>query len=396
MPKSVALTGNGAVTEAMRQIEPDVVSAYPITPQTTIVEEYSRLVANGIVRTEFVNVESEHSALSVCISASASGARTITATAGPGFALMWEMLYIASGLRLPMVMAVTARALSAPINIHCDHSDVMGGRDSSWVQIFAENAQEAYDLMIQAVRISEDSRVQLPVMVIYDGFIISHAIARLDILDDSQVKGFVRDRSVSHSILDMDHPVAVGNFDGLHGIYFEFKRQQEDAMTASKDVIVEVMEEFKKLSGREYGLFESYKLDDADVAIVVMASAAGTAKVVIDEMRSEGKKVGLMKLRAFRPFPANEVAEALCDKKAVAVLDRALAFTGLNSGPLFIETKSALYDSSGKPKLSSYIYGLGGRDTYPHDIRSVLESQLEIAAGKRDVVRDGYLNFRGK
>lgn len=394
MPKSVALTGNGAVTEAMRQIEPDVVSAYPITPQTTIVEEYSRLVANGVVRTEYVNVESEHSAMSVCIGAAAAGARTITATAGPGFALMWEMLYIASGLRLPMVMAVTARALSAPINIHCDHSDVMGGRDSGWLQLFAENAQEAYDLMIQAVRISEDSRVKLPVMVVYDGFIISHSIARLDVLDDTQVKNFVGEFSPSNSLLDVDNPAFVGNFDGLHGIYFEFKRQQEDAMLAGKDVFLEVAKDFKKLSGREYGLFESYKLEDAEAVVMVMASTAGTAKKVIDEMRAEGKKVGMLKLVSFRPFPAQEIANALSDKKAVAILDRALAYTGLNSGPLYTETTSALYDSANRPKLSNYIYGLGGRDIFPKDIREVLNDQLQIAAGSKDVVRGGYLNFR--
>lgn len=394
MPKSVALTGNGAVTEAMRQIEPDVVSAYPITPQTTIVEEYSNLVANGRVRTEFVNVESEHSALSVCIGAAGAGARTITATAGPGFALMWEMLYIASGLRLPMVMAVTARALSAPINIHCDHSDVMGGRDSSWIQLFAENAQEAYDLMIQAVKLSEDERVKLPVMVIYDGFIISHAIARLDVLDDEQVSKFIGEPEFSHSLLGK--PVSVGNFDGLHGIYFEFKRQQEDAMAASKDVYLEIAKEFKAVSGREYGLFEEYKLDDADVAIVVMASTAGTAKTVIDQMRAEGKKVGMLKLTSFRPFPAEEIAVALENKKAVGIMDRALAYTGLNGGPLFTEIKSALYDSVNRPKLSSYIYGLGGRDINPGDIRGAFEEQLQIAAGTKSVVRDGYLNFKNK
>lgn len=394
MPKSVALTGNGAVTEAMRQIEPDVVSVYPITPQTTIVEEYSSLVANGIVRTEFVPVESEHSAMSVCIGAAASGARTITATCGPGFALMWEMLYVASGLRLPIVMSVTARALSAPINIHCDHSDVMGGRDSGWIQLFAENAQEAYDLMILAVRLSEYENVRLPVMVIYDGFIISHAIARLDVLDDKQVRDFIGEQPITSSLIDPKNPISVGNFDGLYGVYFEFKRQQEDAMLASKDAFLEIAREFKKISGRDYGLFESYMLDDAEAAVVVMASTAGTAKSVIDEMRAEGKKVGLLKPTVFRPFPATEIAEALKDKKAVAVLDRSLAFTGQNYGPLFVETKAALYDYDNKPKLSSYIFGLGGRDIYPRNIRQALEEQLEIISGKRSVVNGGYLNFK--
>jgi pyruvate ferredoxin oxidoreductase alpha subunit len=394
--KTVALTGNLAVAEAMRQIEPDVVPAYPITPQTTVVEEYSSFVSSGRVRTEYINVESEHSAMSAAIGAAAAGARVITATSSQGLALMWEMLYIASGLRLPIVMPTATRALSAPINIHGDHSDAMGARDSGWIQLFAEDAQEAYDLMIQAVKIAENKKVRLPVMVNYDGFIISHAIARLDILEDKDVQDFIGgDYKPDASLLDISKPITVGAFDGLHGLYFEFKRQQEDAMTTAKNVIIETANDYEKLSGRKYGFFEKYKLDDAEAAILVMGSAAGTAKIVVDELRNQGKKVGLLKLRAFRPFPANELAGALENIKAVAVLDRSHALTGRNHGPLFIETQSALYQSAKRPKLSSYIFGLGGRDITATDIREVFEEQLLVASGARDEVLGQYIRFRG-
>lgn len=396
MAKSVALTGNLAIAEAMRQIEPDVVPAYPITPQTTVVEEYSTFVSSGRVRSEYINVESEHSAMSAAIGAAAAGARVITATSSQGLALMWEMLYIASGLRLPIIMPTANRALSAPINIHGDHSDAMGARDSGWIQIFAEDAQEAYDIMIQAVKIAEDPRIKLPVMVNYDGFIISHAIARLDILEDNEVQKFIGgDYKANNYLLDTSKPVTFGAFDGLHGIYFEFKRQQEDAMTEAKKVIVEVARDYEKLSGRKYDLFEAYNLDDAEVAVVVMGSTAGTARIVVDELRAQGKKVGLLKLRSFRPFPADELAKAVENISAVAVMDRAHALTGRNHGPLFIEMQSALYNSEKRPKLSSYIFGLGGRDITASDIREVFEEQLKVAKGTNGQVLNGYIRFRG-
>jgi pyruvate ferredoxin oxidoreductase alpha subunit len=378
MPKSVALTGNGACAEAMRQINPDVVAAYPITPQTTIVEEYSTIVAKGLVDTEYVTVESEHSAMSACVGASAAGSRVITATSAQGLALMWEILYIASALRLPIVMHNVNRTLSGPINIHCDHQDSMGARDSGWLQIFCENAQEAYDTTIQAIRIAEDQRVKLPVMVCFDGFIISHAIDRLDVADDDVVKRFVGEFKPSSSLLDPDNPITVGPFDGLHGNFFEFRRDQELATLGSLPVIEEVGKEFGAVTGREYGLFEPYRLDDADVAILVLGSTAGTAKVVVDRMRDQGVAAGLLKLRSYRPFPADQIAQALEGVKALAVMDRSLS-PGAIGGPLFHEVRSALYDRDNRIPTANYIYGLGGRDVSMAHIEQVFNDLGSIA-----------------
>ena len=388
----VAMTGNTAAAEAMRQINPDVVAAYPITPQTAIVEDFSNFVASGRVDTEFVCVESEHSAMSACIGAASAGARVITATSSQGLALMWEMLYIASSLRLPIVMHNVNRTLSGPINIHCDHSDSMGARDAGWVQIFSENAQEVYDNTIQAVRIAEHSDVELPVMILLDGFIISHAIERLETLDDKQVKDFVGPSKPVYSMLDAKHPITVGPFDGLHGYYFEFKKVQNEALMASKSVVLDVAREFGKISGRTYGLFENYRLEDADVGMIVLGSTAGTAKAVVDEMRSEGKKVGLLKLRLFRPFPADEIAVALSNVKAVAVLDRSCSF-GAQGGPVFTEVRTALYGHTNIP-VAGYVYGLGGRDVGKDQIRKAYTDMLEMV--KTGKTRDelGYLGVR--
>ncbi|MFH1961431.1 MAG: pyruvate ferredoxin oxidoreductase, partial [bacterium] len=308
MAKKVAMTGNEAMAEAMRQINPDVVAAYPITPATEIVQIFSSFAADGLVDTEFVNAESEHSAMSACIGSAAAGARTMTSTASQGLALMWEMLYIASGLRLPIVIAGVNRALSAPINIHCDHSDTMGARDSGWIQIFSENAQEAYDNMIQAVRIAE--KTLLPIMVTTDGFIISHGMETMEIMGDDEVKGFVGEYKPQHPLLDTDNPITVGAID-FTDFYFEHKRQQIEAMNTALPHIVEIGKEFALLSGRDYDLVEKYRLDDAEIAIVVLGSTAGTAKVVVDELRDKGIKAGLLKIRVFRPFPAKEIADAL-------------------------------------------------------------------------------------
>ena len=279
----VARTGNEAMAEAMRQINPDVVAAYPITPATEVVQIFAGYVADGLVDTEFVPVESEHSAMSACIGASVAGGRTMTGTSSQGLALMAEMLYIASGMRLPIVLADVNRALSSPINIHCDHSDTMMIRDSGWVQIFSENAQEAYDNMIQAVRIAE--KAELPVIVTTDGFIISHGMERVDIFDDKDVKDFVGVRKPEHYLLNLDKPITVGALD-LQDYYFEHRRQLAEAMKDSKAIILDVAKEFKNKFGRSYGLFEAYKLDDAECAIVAMGSTAGTAKVVVDKLRA--------------------------------------------------------------------------------------------------------------
>ncbi len=376
MGKTMAITGNIAIATAMKQINPDVVAAYPITPSTEIVQQFSSYVADGVVDTEYIAVESEHSAMSACIGASAGGGRVMTATSSQGLAFMWEMLYIAAGYRLPIVLVCVNRALSAPINIHCDHSDSMGARDASWIQLYAENAQEAYDNTIQAFRIAEEMDVRLPVMSCLDGFIISHSIENMTILEDEEVRRFIGDYKPLNPLLDLENPATVGAID-LQDYYMEHKRQQHEAMLNAKKVILNVGKEYGKLSGRSYGFFEEYRLDDADVAIVVMSSAAGTVKDIIDEYRNKGIKAGLLKPRVFRPFPAEEIADALKNTKAVAVLDRADSF-GASGGPLFPEFRSALYDLPKPPKMINKIFGLGGRDFGPDDVRGVFNELVAI------------------
>ncbi len=359
MGKIVALTGNEAAGTAMIQIRPDVVPAFPITPQTELMHKFAEAVADGDVDTEFVSVESEHSAMSAAIGASAAGARVMTATSANGFALMWEVVYIAASNRLPIVMTLVNRALSAPINIHCDHSDSMGGRDTGWIQIHSENSQEVYDNLIQGVKIAENRDVLLPVMVTSDGFILSHTLERMEILNDQQVQDFVGEYKPEHFLLDIDHPVTFGPLD-LPDYYFEHKRQQVLAMEEAKEVILEVSKEFKRLSGRDYGLFEEYQMEGAERAIVALGSTAGTVKQVVDNLRERGEKVGLIKLRVFRPFPKKELIEALKGIKALAVFDRSHSF-GSFGGPLFSEIRSALYGSDLSLQVLNYIYGVGGR-----------------------------------
>lgn len=379
--KTVAMTGNGGCALAMKQIDPDVVPAYPITPQTTIVEEFAQYVANGQVNTEYVNVESEHSAMSAGIGAAAAGARVMTATSAQGLALMWETLSIASAMRLPIVMHNVNRALSGPLNIHCDHSDSMGARDMGWVQIFSENAQEAYDNTIMAVRIAEHKDASLPVMVLYDGFIISHAIDRFDILEDEDVKAFVGEYTPERALLDMDNPMAYGPF-VMPAFYMEQRSQVRDAIMRSKDVVLKVSKEYGKLTGRTYGLFEEYRLDDAELGIVVLGSTAGTARYVVDKMREQGVKVGLLKPRLFRPFPADEIVEALSHLKAVAVMDRSDSL-GAIGGPVYMEIKAALYNAKKRPQIQGYVYGLGGREIGPELIEKAVGDAQAIAAGKQ-------------
>jgi len=371
--EKVAMNGDQAIALAWKQIDPDVVAAYPITPQTIIVEAFSEFVADGLVNTEYVCAESEHSAMSMCIGASAAGARTATATASAGLAFMWEMLYIASGMRLPIVMAVANRALSGPINIHCDHSDAMGARDSGWVQIFGENVQEAYDNTIMAFRIAEHMDIRLPTMTCLDGFIVTHSLERFEPLPDEAVKKFVGEFKWKRSLLDVKNPTTFGPFDWTD-YYFEHKYQQVDAMRHVIPVINQVQDDFAKVSGRRYNIIEPYRLDDADYAVVAMGSTAGTLKDIVDELRAEGKKVGSIKLRLFRPFPAQELAKTLEGLKGVAILDRAVSIGA--SGPLFPEVRSALYEAKDKPKLKNYIYGLGGRDIKPEELKHVYKQLI--------------------
>lgn len=385
----VARTGNEAMAEAMRQVDPDVVAAYPITPATEIVQIFAGYVADGLVKTEFVPVESEHSAMSACIGASAAGGRTMTGTSSQGLALMAEMLYIASGLRLPIVLADVNRALSSPLNIHCDHSDTMMVKDSGWIQIFSENAQEGYDNMIQAVRIAE--RARLPVMVTTDGFIISHGMERIEILSDEDVKKFIGEYRPEHYLLKTEDPITIGALD-LPDYYFEHRRQAAEAMKDSKSIIVSVGKDFAAKTGRSYELFEKYKLDDAEVAIVAMGSTAGTTKVVVDGLRANGMKVGLLKPRVFRPFPKEEIAAALKDLKAIAVMDRSDSMNG-HEGPLCLEVKAALYDNALNKILVNYIYGLGGREIRTQDIEGIYKALGGILKGK-PVPNVNYLGVR--
>ncbi|MBT8172322.1 pyruvate ferredoxin oxidoreductase [Candidatus Bathyarchaeota archaeon] len=387
--KIVPLNGDNAVAFAVKQCDVDVVAAYPITPQTIIVEKFSEYVADGEVDTAFVCVESEHTAMTCSITASATGARTFTATASAGLALMHEMLGVASGCRVPVVMSVVNRALSAPINIHCDHSDSMAERDMGWLQMYAENSQEAYDSIIQAFKIAEDLEVMLPTMVGLDGFVLSHTLENVSILPDEEVKKFVGIRQVPKVMnhegklvpfkLDPANPVTIGPLD-LHDYYFEHKRQQEEAMRKALGVIKKVHDEYAKQSGRSYGngLVEAYKLDDAEIATVCIGSTAGTVKTVVDELRENGIKAGLLRIRTFRPLPIQDIINHLSGKKAVAVMDRACSFGG-NGGPLFHEIRHSIYDLTDRPQLVNYIYGLGGRDMQPYMIDDIYKDLQKIA-----------------
>ena len=370
------LSGNEAAATAMKQINPDVVAAFPITPSTEIPQYFSTFVSNGSVDTNFVAVESEHSAMSACIGAEAAGARAMTATSANGLSLMWEMIYIASSLRLPIVMSLVNRAVSGPLNIHCDHSDAMGVRDSGWIMLFSENNQEAYDNLLMAHRIAENKDVLLPLMVCQDGFITSHSIENIELLEDDKVKEFVGEYHPEHYLLNKEEPIAVGPLD-VQSYLFEHKAQQAEAMINAKKVILEVAEDFEKMTGRKYGFFEEYKLDDAEVAIVCMNSTAGTTKFVVDNLREKGIKAGLLKLRVFRPFPVDEVAKALSHLKAMAILDKASSLNAAG-GALYEDVLSAMYVNNIHVPAVNYVYGIGGRDTKADEIEQVYNDLLEI------------------
>jgi len=391
--KMVALNGDETVAFAAKQSDVDVVAAYPITPQTIIVERFSEYVANGEVDTEFVCVESEHSALTACLTAAATGARAFTATASAGLALMHEILYVTSGCRAPVVMAVVNRALSAPINIHCDHSDTMVERDCGWIQIYVENSQEAYDSIIQAFKIAENPELLLPVMVGLDGFTLSHTLENVQTLPDDVVKKFVGMRQfplvINHEgkavpfKLDPKTPVTIGPLD-LYDYYFEHKRQQEEAMQIAPKIIQQVHEEYGNISGRLHGdgLIEQYRLEDAETAIVCVGSTSGTVKTIVNELRSKGTKVGLLRLRTFRPLPVKQITKALENVKAVAVMDRSLSFGG-HGGAVFHEIRHILYDTPTHPYVVNYIYGLGGRDTPPNLIHKIYRDLQQIRETQR-------------
>ena len=382
------LSGNEAVATAMKQINPDVVAAFPITPSTEIPQYFSTFVNNGQVDTEFVAVESEHSAMSACIGAEAAGSRAMTATSANGLSLMWEMIYIASSLRLPIVMSLVNRAVSGPLNIHNDHSDAMGVRDAGWIMLFSENNQEAYDNILMAHRIAEHKDVLLPLMVCQDGFITSHSIENIELLEDDKVKEFVGKYQPEHYLLNKKEPIAVGPLD-LQNYLFEHKYQQAEAMRNAKKVIEEVSVEFEKLTGRKYNFFEEYKMDDAEYVVVCMNSTAGTAKFTVDELRAKGVKAGLLKVRMFRPFPADEIAESLskANIKSVAVLDKSDSLNAAG-GALYSDITSAMYANKKSVPVVNYVYGIGGRDTTSDQIESVFEDLQKI--NKDDTVSDPY------
>ena len=371
------LSGNEAAAIAMKQINPDVVAAFPITPSTEIPQYFSTFVSNGTVDTEFVAVESEHSAMSACVGAEAAGARAMTATSANGLSYMWEMIYIASSLRLPIVMSLVNRAVSGPLNIHNDHSDAMCVRDAGWIMLFSENNQEAYDNLIMAHRIAENKDVLLPLMVCQDGFITSHSIENIELIEDDRVKEFVGTYKPEHYLLNDKEPIAVGPLD-VQSYLFEHKYQLAEAMRNAKKVILEVAKDFEKMTGRKYSFFEEYRMDDAEIAVVCMNSTAGTTKTVVDELREKGIKAGMVKVRVFRPFPAEEIAEALGNLKAVAIMDKADSLNAMG-GALYEDVISSMYTAKKQVPAVSYVYGIGGRDTTSNNIHEVFDYLAQVA-----------------
>ena len=386
------MSGNESVSYAIRQVNPDVMPAFPITPSTEIPQMVSTYIANGEMDTEFIPVESEHSSMSAAIGAEAAGARSLTATSSAGLALMWEELLLAASNRLPLALTLVNRTLSGPININCDHSDGMGARDTGWIQIYAENNQEAYDNFIQAYPIAEDKRVHLPIMICQDGFITSHAVENIELMEDKLVKEFVGEYEPEEFLLNPGKPIAVGPY-SVTNYAMEAKKNQETALENAKEVILEVAKKFKEISGREYGLFEEYKTKDADYIMLIMGSAAGTAKEAVDHLREQGKKVGVLKLRVFRPFPAEEIAEALKGCKAVAIMDRCESYNG-NGGPLGSEVTAGLYRSKVMIEAVNYIYGLAGRDFTVNEVYDIFAELEEAVENGNKVEQYQYIGLR--
>lgn len=386
------MSGNEAVSYVIRQVNPDVMPAFPITPSTEIPQMVSTYIANGEMDTEFIPVESEHSSMSAAIGAEAAGARSLTATSSAGLALMWEELLLAASNRLPLALTLVNRTLSGPININCDHSDGMGARDTGWIQIYAENNQEAYDNFIQAYPIAEDKRVHLPIMICQDGFITSHAVENIELMEDELVKDFVGEYEPEEYLLNPGKPIAVGPY-SVTNYAMEAKKNQETALENAKEVILEVAKKFKEISGREYGLFEEYKTEDADYIMLIMGSAAGTAKEAVDNLREQGKKVGVLKLRVFRPFPAEEIAQALKDCKAVAIMDRCESYNG-NGGPLGSEVTAGLYRSKVMIEAVNYIYGLAGRDFTVNEVYDIFAELEEAVENGKKVEQYQYIGLR--
>ena len=392
MQRKDRMSGNEAVAYAIRQINPDVMPAFPITPSTEIPQMVSTYIANGEVDTEFIPVESEHSAMSAAIGSEAAGARTLTATSSAGLALMWEELLLAASNRMPLALALVNRTLSGPININCDHTDGMGARDTGWIQIYSENNQEAYDNFVQAYPIAENKNVHLPIMICQDGFITSHAVENIELLEDADVKAFVGAYEPEEFLLNPGKPIAVGPY-SVSNYAMEARKNQEIALENAKDVILQVAAEYEKISGRKYGLFEAYKTEDADYVMLIMGSAAGTAKQAVDDLRVQGKKVGVLKLRVFRPFPAKEIAEALRNCKAVAVMDRCESYNG-NGAALGSEVSAALFRNKVMISAVNYIYGLAGRDFTVTDVYHIFDELEQAELNGTEVEQYQYVGLR--
>ena len=384
------MSGNEAVAFAIKQVNPDVMPAFPITPSTELPQFVSNYIANGKIDTEFIPVESEHSSMSAAIGASAAGARALTATSSCGLAYMWEVLYVAASNRLPIALALVNRGLTGPLNINCEHSDSMGARDSGWLQIYAENNQEAYDNFIMAYRIAEHKDVRLPIMTCMDGFITSHAVENITLIEDEAVKNFVGEYNQEHYLLNENETMAVGPY-AVSNYCMEAKRAQAQGMMNAKQVILDVAKEFEEISGRKYGLFEKYKLDDADFAVVSIGSASGTAKDAVDILRNKGIKAGLLKVRVFRPFPGEDMAKALQGCKAIAIMDRCESYSA-NGGPLGAELMAALYRNKNKAEVINIVYGLSGRDVRVEDFEKVFEDLADIA---ENGVKDSQYRYLG-
>ena len=392
MARKDRMSGNEAVSYAIRQINPDVMPAFPITPSTEIPQMVSTYIANGEMDTEFIPVESEHSSMSATIGSEAAGARTLTATSSAGLALMWEELLLAASNRMPCALALVNRTLSGPININCDHSDGMGARDTGWIQIYAENNQEAYDNFIQAYPIAEHADVHLPIMICQDGFITSHAVENIELLEDDEVKNFVGTYEPEEYLLNPGKPISVGPY-SVSNYAMEAKKNQEIALENSKAVILEVAKKFEALSGRSYGLFEEYRTEDAEYIMLLIGSAAGTAKAAVDELREQGKKVGVLKLRVFRPFPADEIAHALRHCKAVAIMDRCESYNG-NGGPLGSEVTAALFKNRVMITAVNYIYGLAGRDFTVDHVKDIFAEMEDDLKNGRETKQYQYVGLR--
>ncbi len=382
MGKRVGMEVSIAAAEAVKQANVDVISAYPITPQTHIVEHLSDLVANGEMDAEFFCVESEHSALSVCVGSEATGARSFTCTSSQGLALMSEITYIASGLRLPIVMILANRTLSSPLSIWNDHSDVMSIRDCGWIQVFTENGQEVYDHVFISYRLAEDRKVLLPVIINMDGFILSHVIEPLEMIEQEKIDRFLPPYQPLHS-LHPDKPVTMGAF-ALPAIFTETKKAQEVALLSSKPKILETWKAFGDMTGRYYHPVETYKTEDAETLLVTMGSCGETASVAVDKLREEGRSVGLVKIRLWRPFPFDEFKKATLGAKQLVVIDRAISIGG-PGGPVASEIKAALYGHDSRPSIYNFVAGISGRDVAPSDyIKMVDKAEIEIKEGNKE------------